>query len=198
MRAAAEVGEAVLLVERDLLALGQLLGDLDLVRLALGCEARDGVLARGHDALVGVRAALEDRAHLVLDAREIGLARRLGEVEVVVEAVLDGGPDRDLRPGPEPLHGLGHEVRGGVAQHGQRLVVADAQDAQVRAVGQRQAEIAQLAVDGDGRRRVGQARADGLRGVEAAGAGRELELGAVGEDRLGHTRECRYRNRTAC
>ena len=74
-----------------------------------------------------------------------------------------------------------------MAQHRQRLVVAHAQDAQVRAVGQRQAQVAQLAVDVDRRRRVGQARADGARGVEAARAGRELELGAVGKDRLRHT-----------
>ena len=198
VRAAAEVDEAVLLVERDLLALGQRLGDLDLVRLALRREARHGVLARRHDALVGVRAALEDRAHLVLDAREIGLAGRLGEVEVVVEAVLDRGADRDLGAGPEVLHGLGHQVRGGVAQHRQGLVVADAQDAQVRVVGERQAEVAQLAVDLDGGGGVGQPRADRARGVEAARAVGEIELVAVGKDRLRHSSECRYENQLAC
>ncbi len=83
-------------------------------------------------------------------------------------------------------------------QHGQRVGIAHAQDAQVGAVGQRQAQIAQLAVDLDRGRRVGQARADGARGVEAAGAVRKLELVAVGEDRLRHTRECRYRNGSAC
>ena len=56
MRAAAEVDEAVLLVERDLLALGQPLGELDLVGLALGVEALDRLLARGVDALEGMRA----------------------------------------------------------------------------------------------------------------------------------------------
>ena len=66
----------------------------------------------------------------------------------------------------------------------QRLLVADAQDAQVRAVGQRQAQVAQLAVDLDRGRRVGQARADRARGVEAARAVGEVELVAVGEDRL--------------
>ena len=184
MRAAAEVDEAVVLVERDGLALGQALGELDLVGLALGVEALDRLLARGVDALEGMRPARQDRAHLVLDAREIALAGRLGELEVVVEAVVDGRPDRDLGAGPEVLHGLGQHVRGGVAQHRQRLVVADAQDAQVRAVRQRQAEIAQLAVDLDRGRRVGQARADRARGVEAARAVGEVELVAVGEDRL--------------
>ena len=192
VRATAEVGEAVLLVERDLLARGERLGDLDLVGLAIGAEARDSVLARRLDALVGVRPALQDRAHLVLDAGQVALTRRFREIEVVVETVLDRGPDRDLRAGPEVLDGLGHEVRGRVAQHRQRVVVADAQNAQVRAIGQRQAEIAQLAVDLDGGRGVGQPRSDRARGVEPAGAGRELELVAVGEDGPGHTSECRY------
>ena len=64
----------------------------------------------------------------------------------------------------------------------------------MRAVRQRQAEIAQLAVDLDRGRGVGQARADRARGVEAARALGEVELVAVGEDRL-HTVECRYLGR---
>ena len=83
-------------------------------------------------------------------------------------------------------------------EHRQRLVVADAQDAQVRAVGQRQTQIAQLAVDLDGRRRVGQARPDRARGVEAARAVGEDELVAVGEDGGGHASECRYPGKIAC
>ena len=101
------------------------------------------------------------------------------------------GPDRDLGAGPEVLHGLGQHVRGRVAQHRERFLVADAQDAQMCAVRQRQAEIAQLAVDLDRGRGVGQARADRARGVEAARALGEVELVAVGEDRL-HRLECRY------
>ena len=66
----------------------------------------------------------------------------------------------------------------------------------MRAVGQRQAQVAQLAVDLDGGRGVGQARADRARGVEAARAVGEVELVAVGEDRLRHTPECRYRDQT--
>ena len=38
-----------------------------------------------------------------------------GRVEVVVEAVLDRGADGDLRAGEQPLHGVGHHVRGRVA-----------------------------------------------------------------------------------
>ena len=43
-------------------------------------------------------------------------------------------------------HRLGHHVRGGVPQHGQRLWVAVGEDAHGVAVGQRQAQVAQFAV----------------------------------------------------
>ena len=58
-------------------------------------------------------------------------------------------------------------------------------------LGQRQAQVAQLAVDLDRGRGIGQARADCARGVEAACAVGKLELVAVGEDRRRHTPECR-------
>ena len=115
-----------------------------------------------------MRPGREDPAHLGVDPLEIGLAGRpVGELEVVVEAVLDRRPDRDLGRRVEVLHGLGEHVRGRVAQHAQRILVADAQDPQARAVVQRQAQVAQLAVDLDGGRRRGELRADRARRVEA-------------------------------
>ena len=66
------------------------------------------------------------------------------------------------------------------------------------AVRQRQAQVAQFAVDLDRGRRVGQPRADRARGVEAARTGGQLELVAVGKDGLRHRLECRYRNQLAC
>ena len=41
---------------------------------------------------------------------------RLGQREVVVEAVLDGRPDGVLGPGDQVAHGLGHDVRRRVAE----------------------------------------------------------------------------------
>ena len=114
MRAAAEIDEAVVLVERDPIAVGQALGELDLVRLAL-CAKRATASSRVvFDALEGVRPARQDRTHLVLDAGEVALAGRLRELEVVVEAVLDCGADRHLGARPEVLDGLGQDVRRGV------------------------------------------------------------------------------------
>ncbi len=61
----------------------------------------------------------DDLAHPRVDTvevlvGEVGAAR---QVEVVVEAILDRGPDRELGPGPQLRDGLGQDVRGRVAQH---------------------------------------------------------------------------------
>ena len=50
---------------------------------------------------------------------------RLLDVEVVVEAVLDRRADAQLGVGEELLHGLGHHVRGGVAQDVQAVLGGD-------------------------------------------------------------------------
>ena len=55
--------------------------------------------------------------HPRLDRREVFGRQRAGQVEVVVEAVVDGRADAQLRAREELEHGLGHDVRGGVA-HG--------------------------------------------------------------------------------
>ena len=68
-----------------------------------------------------------------------------------------------------------------MAQHRQGLGVTRGQDAHAVAVGQRQTEIAQLASDLDGDRRLGQSRADRLGGVETGRAVGQLDRGAVGE-----------------
>src|SRR6476620_7779071 len=90
--AAAQVGEVALRVQADLPL--RAVDELDLVRLALGLEARLRLLAR--DFLALPRAALRELAvDLRLDSLQIRLVDRLGKVEVVVEAVLDRRADRD-------------------------------------------------------------------------------------------------------
>ena len=79
------------------------------------------------------------------------------------------------------MHRLGHHVRRGVAEHGQRLVVAVGQDAHPVAVGQWQPEVAQLAVDLDSGGGRGQPGADRGGRVETGRTLLQLELGAVWE-----------------
>ena len=94
MRAAAEVGEVALRVERDVAFRG--VDELDLVVLALlGKQALGLVGGDLRRSQTGLQLALDLR----LDLLERLLADRLRELEVVVEAVLDRRPDRDLVPG---------------------------------------------------------------------------------------------------
>ena len=181
VRAAAEIDPAIVRVEGDLVVSGQALGELDLERLVVGAEPLDRALARRHAALDRMRAPLEDAAHLVLDPREVGLDGRLGELEVVVEAICDRGPDRDLRSREDRLHGLGQHVRRRVAKHRQRLLIADAHDLELCAVAQRKPQILQRAIELDRGGRCGESLADRARGVEARRLGRQLEAGAVGK-----------------
>ena len=93
VRPAAKIGEVALRVERDV-ALGAV-DELDLVRLALRLEARACLLAARR--LPRPRTALgELPPYLGLDRGQVVFADRLGELEVVVEAVLDRRADRDL------------------------------------------------------------------------------------------------------
>src|SRR5262249_11121226 len=98
VRAAAEVGEVALRIERDR-PVGSV-DELDLVLLALLGESLARLL--GRDLLAVPRAPFRELAvDLVLDPLERLLADRLRELEVVVEAVLDRRADRDLRSGVE-------------------------------------------------------------------------------------------------
>src|SRR4029079_13885772 len=90
-----KLGRAVvrLGVEADL-ALGRV-DELDLVALALGAEAGAGVLG-GRRLAAPLAALFELAPALLLDALEVALRDRLRKLEVVVEPLVDGRPDRDL------------------------------------------------------------------------------------------------------
>ena len=196
MRAAAEVGERAVGVQRHglqrVLGVGvalQILDQLDLVRLLLGGESRQGRLGRdilAHERLVGVDVAL----HLGLDPLEVRIVDgdALGELEVVVEAVVDRGADRDLDAGVQVEHRRREHVRGVVADQRQRLLPrAFGQDLELRrpvAVGRRgqlAAEVPQLAVDLDRQRGASQTRADRRGGIGAGGAVGQAQRRAVGK-----------------
>ena len=120
VRAAAQVDEVAVLEERDRLALGDRLDDLDLVLLAARVEELQRLVARDHASLE--RQVLgDDLAHLRFDARGVLGRERLG-VEVVVEAVLDRWADRDLGVRAQPPHGVRHHVRRRVPHARQRIV----------------------------------------------------------------------------
>ena len=125
VRAAAEVGERAVRVERDgvdALVADEVLDQLDLVRLVLRAEAVERLLD-GHVLARERLARLDVLAHLLLERGQVVLGDRdaLGELEVVVEAVLDRRADRDLRARVEVEHRRGEHVRGVVADQLERL-----------------------------------------------------------------------------
>jgi hypothetical protein len=189
VRPAAQVGERPVGVQGHgvgALVADDVLDELDLVVLALGAVALEGL--RGGDLLAHERlVGLDVGAHLLLDAREVGVRQVLavGQVDVVVEALLDRRADGDLHPGVQLEHGRGEDVRGVVADEVQRVLPgALGHDLQRLAGQQRHPEVADLSGLLDGERRLGQAGADGRRGVGARGAVREVEGVAVGEGDL--------------
>jgi hypothetical protein len=80
-----------------------------------------GFLAGGFEAH-DVQRAGGDFAHLFLDALQVFLTDGFGEIEIVVEAVFDGGTDAEFRVGIEFQHGLRQQVRRRVAQPIQRAI----------------------------------------------------------------------------
>ncbi len=99
----------------------------------------------------------DDRAHLLLDRRQVLVREALGfgELEVVVEAVLDRRPDREARPRVDGEDRLGHHVRCRMANHRAALVDSPGDDPHEVALGERGAEIDEdpvhLGGDGVGR-----------------------------------------------
>ena len=153
VRAAAQVLEGALAVQRHVLAFGNAADDLGLVGLAHGLEVRDGLVARQHAARHLLVLGGELR-HLLLDGGQVFRRERALVGEVVEEAVLDDRADRDLGLGEQLLDGVGQQVGRGVADQVQAVGVLGRDD------GQRLVGLDQVA------------RVDQLRGARARPRGR--------------------------
>jgi hypothetical protein len=109
----------------------------------------------------------------MLDLGEVLGRERLGAHEVVVEAVLRRGAERDLGAGEEFLDGLGQHVRRVVAQQLQRIGVLRRHDADLRIVIDDRGEVLHLAVDAHREGGLGETWAD--RGCDLRTAHRLVE-----------------------
>ena len=146
MRAAAQVEPVALVVERDRLAFRNVIEQVQLVALAQRLEAPAGGRP-AHDLALERLVGGDDLRHPRLDPLEVLGRERLVAGEVVVEAVLDRRPDRDLGAGVQVLDRLGHDVGAVVADDRQRRLVLVADEAHVSAVRQLAREVPELAVD---------------------------------------------------
>lgn len=104
----------------------------------------------GDDAAGEALAALLDLLHLLLDGLEVIGGEGPGDVEVVVEAVPDRRADAQLGLGEQLLHGLRHDVRGGVAQDVQAVRGGDLHGLDGLAVLHLVREVLQLTCDARG------------------------------------------------
>ncbi len=105
----AEVLERAALVNADDGVVGQVVYELDLVLLAFVGEMFERLGAGELDALELVRRA-DEVLHLLLYGLEVLGHEVVLQVEVVVEAVVDGGADAELDAREELLYGGGHDV----------------------------------------------------------------------------------------
>ena len=125
-----------------------------------------------------------------------GEGAAVGQLEVVVEAVLDRRADGERGPGEQVEHRLGEHVGRRVADRVQAPLVGLGDDRGLVAVGERPHQVALGAVDVGDDRGLGQPGADRRRQITRSGAGGELTLGSVGQgdgDLVGHAGE-----RTRC
>lgn len=122
----AHVDVVALLIEGDAGVVVQVVNVLDLVLLAALLHKGDG-LGTGLLKDGELEVLLDDLFHLGLDRGEVVLADldALGQVDVVVEAVVGRGTVGKVGLGVQALDGLRHDVRGGVTDDVRDLVLRE-------------------------------------------------------------------------
>ncbi len=156
------------------------LDDLELVGLVgEDVEGLVGSDLRAHERLV----LLDDLAHTGLDGGEVAVGKRrsTGQLEVVVEAILDRRSDRELGAGEQLGHRLRHHVRRRVAQHVPAVLGVVGDDRHTVAVFERSAEVDLVTIDGGRDGSLGETLADRSRDVRGGGPGRVFPVGTVGQ-----------------
>ena len=137
---------------------------------------------------------LDDLPHLLLDPREIFLADLLGRVEIVIVAVGESGPEREVNVREQSHHGPGHHMGTRVSQHGECLGVAVGEQPQIDRffdVGhfrQRACRIHNRTIGSGCQNGLCEPRADAFSDIERRTVGRKLLDGAVGQTDGNHVR----------
>ncbi len=145
MWAATQIDEAVVAVGSDLVTGTDLRGvdvfdDLQL-ELVIGKYLERLVTRQGnpHERLI-----LGDYlGHSLLDALQVLWGERLGDLEVVVEAIFDRRTDGECGAWIEVEDGLGEDVGRGVTENLQTIVRIEGDHREVSALGDRSVEVEQ-------------------------------------------------------
>ena len=117
---------------------------------------------------------LDDRRHLLFDLGEVLGGEGLLDVEIVVEAVFDGGSDRVFRVGVEMHDRLRQHVGGGVPEGMLALRVVEGEDREGAVLRERGAQVDGLPVDPGRAGRLIEARAEALCHFRGGRAGFKL------------------------
>src|SRR4029453_13207872 len=185
VRPAAEIEPVALLVDLDLLVLGDGVDQLDLEQLAFVPEYALGLLARPNLLGKGF-VARDDLAHLFLDRGEVLRRERLVAEEVVVEAVLDHRADGDLRPRPQRLHRFREHVRAIVPDQLKTARILTGQEFNLGVAIDRVGEVRERAIDRHRDRALGERGRNTLGDVETGDAVGIVPTRAVGKGQGDH------------
>ena len=180
MRPTAKIEPFALTIDRDVFVMGQALDQLRLVFLAHVREFADRVVAVPDFAEKGLVGG-NDVTHPRLDLFQIVWRKRLIAGKIVIEPVLDRRANGDLRARIEFLHRLRHHMRRIVSHQLQRVFILARDDADLGIVLDQPGQIAHLAVQPDGKRRLGKTGADISRQRRAGDRGVEAACAAVGK-----------------
>src|SRR6266571_1329406 len=187
VRPAAQIDEIAFPVQRDLFVRWNRGDDLRLVALADGFEVLNRLVAQP-DLARHREVFFRQFRHAPFDGVEIVWRERPLERKIVVEAVLDHRADGHLRFGKQVLHGIGEQVRSGVPQNLDALLVALGHYGELAIVVETERGIDQLAVHPSRERGACQTWPDGLRDLSHGdGPGKTL-YGAVGKANVRHGR----------
>ena len=121
MRAATEIKEVALLVNAHL-GVGQIFDNLYLIVLPFVAKVLQSLLAGPAVAQEGILLA-DNPPHAGLYLWQIIRSERAREIEIVVKAIFDSGPDGEASVRKDLLHGLCHDVRSGMAHALNRRII---------------------------------------------------------------------------
>ena len=180
VRSAAEVDERALAVEGDLLPLGKVLYELDLVGLMILAHERDRLFARKRKPLDG-KVALDDLFHLRFDLGKIFHRDGRLEINVVIIAVVDDGTDGEFAGRIDGFKRLRKHVRAGMAVNFQPLFIFQRDDLEGVALRKYMRNIDEFSVDFCRDRSAAQPFGNGARRVHSRCPALHIEFIAVFE-----------------
>ncbi|MNF59181.1 hypothetical protein D3C84_407620 [compost metagenome] len=185
VRTTAHVDVFFVIVQTHGLLARHVFDQTQLVVLATGGEHIDHLGPRGH-LLDHVVVFFDQLLHALLDRRHVIQGKRTLAGNVVVETFFNDRTDHHLGARKQLLDRMTDQMRTGVANDLQPLLVFRRNDLQGRVAVDQIAGIDQLTVDLAGHRRLGQAGANGLGHLEHGYRMIERTLTAVGKSNDGH------------